>query len=70
MVDQVAGFGYRALRRLSTKDNVTLAHEGETCEHVPASSLPALLRSGKIVPITTITEADWQDLGGPMEGQG
>jgi hypothetical protein len=44
------GKDYRALRRLSTRDDVTLAHVGETCERVPASSLPGLLASGKIEP--------------------
>lgn len=42
------GKDYRALRRLSDKDNVTLAEVGETCERVPVSSLAGLLASGKI----------------------
>ena len=50
-MSELHGSNFRALRRLSTKDDVTLALVGETCERVPASSLPALLASGKIVPI-------------------
>lgn len=46
------GRDYRALRRLSTRDDETLANVGETCERVPAESLPALLASGKIAPVT------------------
>lgn len=42
------GKDYRALRRLSTKDNKTLAEVGETCERVPVQSLAPLLASGKI----------------------
>lgn len=45
------GIEYIALRRLSTKENVTLALPGETCQHVPDASLPSLLASGKIRPI-------------------
>lgn len=44
------GADYIALRRLSTKDDRTLAMPGETCERVPESSLPWLLASGKIAP--------------------
>lgn len=44
------GKDFRALRRLSTKDDTTLADVGETCERVPATSLAALLASGKIEP--------------------
>lgn len=44
------GRTYVALRRLSTKADETLAEVGETCERVPASSLPWLLASGKIAP--------------------
>ena len=44
------GKDFRAVRRLSTKDDVTLAKAGDTCEKVPAESLPALLASGKIQP--------------------
>jgi len=43
------GANYRAVRRLSTKDNETLAHVGESCARVPADSLPALVASGEIV---------------------
>lgn len=46
------GKKFRAVRRLSDKDNRTLANVGESCERVPARSLPALLASGKIVPLT------------------
>jgi hypothetical protein len=42
------GLDYVALRRLSAKDDTTLAEVGQTCERVPASSLPGLLASGKI----------------------
>lgn len=48
MTPTLQGEDYRALRRLSDRDNVTLADVGETCARVPASSLPALLASGKI----------------------
>lgn len=63
------GHQYRAVRRLSTKGDLTLAEPGETCERVPTASLPWLLRDGKIVPIGVITEAEWMDLGRP-EGLG
>lgn len=43
------GADYVALRRLSNKADETLAAVGETCERVPASSLPGLLASGKIL---------------------
>lgn len=42
------GTDFRALRRLSTKDDVTLALPGETCERVPVVSLAPLLASRKI----------------------
>lgn len=42
------GKDFIALRRLSTRADVTLADVGETCERVPISSLPGLLNSGKI----------------------
>lgn len=45
------GKRFRALRRLSTKDDVTLAEIGETCERVPVESLAPLLASGKIEAI-------------------
>lgn len=44
------GKDYLALRRLSTKDDQTLAEVGATCERVPVESLAALLASGKIEP--------------------
>ena len=63
------GRHYRALRRLSTKDDQTLALPGQTCERVPASSLAPLLASGKIESLesttTVITEDVWRDLGRP-----
>jgi len=62
----LTGSDYRARVRLSTKDNVTLALPGETCERVPAASLPLLLVSRKIegIPIAELaTEATWADLG-------
>jgi hypothetical protein len=48
MTATLQGKDYRALRRLSDRDNVTLAEVGETCERVPVVSLAALLASGKI----------------------
>jgi len=63
------GRQYRAVRRLSTKGDLTLAEPGETCERVPPQSLQWLLNEGKIVPINRISEAEWGDLGRP-EGQG
>ncbi len=60
------GRDFRALRRLSTKDDRTLAEVGDTCERVPASSLAPLLASGKIEPVARpATEAEWVDLGRP-----
>ncbi len=44
------GAQFIALRRLSDRDDRTLAVVGETCERVPAASLPGLLASGKIAP--------------------
>jgi len=62
------GRQYRAVRRLSTKGDLTLAEPGETCERVPPESLSWLLSEGKIVPVSQISEAEWRDLGRP-EGQ-
>ena len=46
------GKDFIALRRLSDKDDNTLADVGETCERVPAVSLPSLLANGsKIEPV-------------------
>lgn len=52
---ELKGSDYRALRRLSTKDDTTIAEVGETCERVPAApggtvsqALQKLLASGKI----------------------
>lgn len=53
---QLNGKDFRARVRLSTKDDVTLALVGETCERVPPSSLPALLASRKIEPVTVLIE--------------
>lgn len=47
MADQ-DGRQFRALARLSDKDDGTLAEVGETCERVPASSLPWLWANGVI----------------------
>lgn len=44
------GGQYVAQRRLSTKDNKTLAEVGDTCERVPEGSLPWLIERGWIVP--------------------
>jgi hypothetical protein len=49
---ELNGKDFRALRRLSTKDDVTLAEVGETCARVPVKSLAPLLASGKIEPVT------------------
>jgi hypothetical protein len=48
MSEPLNGHDYRALRRLSNAANETIAEVGETCERVPADSLPALLESGDI----------------------
>lgn len=40
---------YVATVRLTTKDGRVLAMPGETCERVPASSLPWLIDQGLIV---------------------
>lgn len=57
MADAMNGADYVALRRLSTKDDITLAVPGEACERVPASSLPGLLASGKIAPAPPVVPA-------------
>ena len=51
------GHAYRAIRRLSTKADETLAEAGQTCERVPAASLPALLASGKIEAVVAPSTA-------------
>jgi hypothetical protein len=62
------GADYRAVRRLSTRDNVTLAEAGETCARVPVESLAPLLASGHIEPVTAaLREAAWTDLGRPAD---
>lgn len=48
MTETLRGEDYRARRRLSDKDDRTLAEVGETCERVPVDSLSALLASGHI----------------------
>ena len=55
------GEDFRALRRLSTRDNLTLANVGDSCARVPVASLPALLASGKIVPFNRSTDATLDD---------
>jgi hypothetical protein len=55
VADTLNGSDYRARTRLSNAANVTLAHIGETCERVPAASLPSLLASGEIVPVENET---------------
>jgi len=49
-VTELKGKDYRALRRLSTAGDETLAEVGATCERVPTESLAALLASGHIEP--------------------
>lgn len=44
------GANYIAQVRLSTKQDELLALPGETCDRVPASSLPWLAEQGLIVP--------------------
>lgn len=51
------GKDYVALRRLSNAADETLAQVDETCERVPAESLPALLASGKIAPVVSKPDA-------------
>lgn len=46
------GADYRAVVRLSTADDVTLAEAEETCERVPVHSLRALWLAGWIRPIS------------------
>lgn len=45
----MTGHDYIAMVRLSDRGNVTLAEIGETCERVPAASLPWLITDGLIV---------------------
>lgn len=47
---ELHGADYRAVLRLSTADDETLAEPGETCERVPVASLPGLLQAGYIEP--------------------
>ena len=42
------GADYRAVRRLSTGEDETMADVGEPCERVPVESLPWLLAQGSI----------------------
>lgn len=48
---QLHGADYRAVHRLSTGDDETLAEIGQTCERVPPVSLPWLLADGLIEPV-------------------
>lgn len=48
MNDTMHGAEYVALTGLSAADGAPFAAVGETCERVPASSLPWLLRAGCI----------------------
>jgi hypothetical protein len=68
-VADLNGRDFIAIRRLSNKADVTLADVGETCERVPASSLPALLDGGKIRRVVAVTEEVWADLGRPDEAE-
>ena len=45
------GARFRAVHRLSTAADETLADVGETCERVPPASLAPLLAAGHIEPI-------------------
>lgn len=61
MTEELHGKDFIALRRLSTRDNTTIAEVGQTCERVPAApggtvseALQRLLASGKIAPVTPI----------------
>src|ERR1700682_2726906 len=52
MPDELTGKDYRAVTRLSNgDDDVTYADAGETCERVPAESLPGLLTHGYIARV-------------------
>ena len=53
----LSGRDYIAQRNLSTRDGL-VAMVGERCDYVPVESLPALLASGKIVPIAPPAPAD------------
>lgn len=52
MSEDLKGADYRAVTRLSTGDDVTLAEAGETCTRVPVESLAGLLTHGYIEPVT------------------
>jgi hypothetical protein len=58
---ELDGRAYRAVVRLSTKADVTLALPGESCERVPVTSIPWLLAQGLIVPTT--------QEGAPVDGE-
>lgn len=47
-IEVLNGADYCAVRRLSTRDNETLADVGERCDRVPVESLAPLLASGHI----------------------
>jgi len=55
---ELKGKNFRAVRRLSTAADETLAEEGETCERVPVQSLAPLLASGHIEPATRARRRD------------
>lgn len=61
--DRLTGAHYRAVVRLSTRDNTTLAEAGETCARVPVESLAPLLASGKIEPVRESVTIDATDVG-------
>jgi hypothetical protein len=50
MKTELAGAQFVANERLSNLADETLADVGDTCERVPASSLPWLLAQGRIRP--------------------
>lgn len=66
----LAGANYRAVRRLSSKDDETLADAGDSCARVPVASLAWLLEQGHIeaIPGAVISEDVWRDLGRPEDG--
>jgi len=53
---ELKGKNFRAVRRLSTAADETLADEGQTCERVPVESLAPLLASGHIEPANRLAE--------------
>ncbi len=64
MSETLHGKDFVALRRLSTRDDTTIAEVGDTCERVPAvpggtvtEALRRLLASGKIAPVPEKSKA-------------